>query len=94
MSKKTVFHESWLKDPDYSAWLGKHASKNKARSKICPKDIELGNMGALKSPAGGAKHESKLKARECHTFFPLLLHLCLYMQALRVHTLLIDTIRY
>ena len=30
MSKKTVFYESWLKDSDYSAWLGKHASKHKA----------------------------------------------------------------
>ena len=69
MSKKRVFYESWLKDYDYSAWLEKHASKHKVRCKICPKDIELGNIGALKSPAGGAKHKSKLKARECHTFF-------------------------
>ena len=28
------------------------------------------------------------------TIIPLLLHLCLYVQALLVHTLLIDTIRY
>ena len=69
--QKTVFHESWLKDSDYSAWLGKHARKHKVRCKICPKDTELGNMGvgSLKSNAGGAKHESKIMARERHPFF-------------------------
>ena len=57
----------------------------------CPKDIQQGNMGvgALKSHAGGAKHESKLKAREHHTCFH---YYCI--QALCVHTLLINTIRY
>ena len=36
---------SWLKDSDYSAWLGKHASKHLVWCKICPKDIEQGNIG-------------------------------------------------
>ena len=91
MNKKTVFHESWLKKSDYSAWLGKHVSKHKAQCKICLKERifsrETCGVEALKSHAGGAKHESKLKAREHHTCFH---HYCIYVfvhaSIMRAHT--------
>ena len=66
MSKTTNFNSSWLSDPKFSGWLGKHPSSlHKARCILCCKDIDLGNMGkgALRSHADGAKH----KAKEKHT---------------------------
>ena len=73
MSKKTVFNDTWLTKLEYSAWLGKHASKYMARCTVCPKDFELGNMGrrALTSHAGGAKHKSKLQAKKSPLLFLL-----------------------
>ena len=66
MSKTTIINSSWLSDPKFSGWLGKHPlSLHKARCILCCKDIDLGNMGkgALRSHADGAKH----KVKEKHT---------------------------
>lgn len=62
MSRQTRFNVDWLKDPRYSAWVGKDPdSETKARCVLCGVKFELGNMGvrALASHADGKKHEKK-----------------------------------
>jgi len=53
MSKQTLFNDCWLKDPEFSSWVGKNSkNENKARCLICGGgSFTLGNMGkqALRS---------------------------------------------
>ena len=62
----TVFHESWLKDSDYAAWLGKHGGKGSQVSRRW------------------SKARIETQGKRVSYLFPLLLHLCLYVQALCV----------
>lgn len=63
MSKSTKFNTEWLKDPQFSSWVGVDPNSNtKARCILCGVKFELGNMGrqALISHAKGKKHELKV----------------------------------
>jgi len=64
MPGQCVFNVHWLQDEQYARWLTSVNDKNKARCKICLKDIDIGNMGesAMKRHAAGAKHNDLIKA--------------------------------
>ena len=63
MSKGTKFNSEWLKDPEFSSWVGVDPILNtKVRCILCGVRFELGNMGrqALISHAKGKKHQLKV----------------------------------
>ena len=64
-NKKTVFNDLWLKEPQYSSWLGKAKDSTKASCHLCGVFFELGNMGrkALNSHAKGKKHVAKMEIK-------------------------------
>jgi len=64
-SKKTVFNDQWLKEPQFSSWLGKSKDSTKASCHLCGVFFELGNMGrkALNSHAKGKKHILKMEMK-------------------------------
>ena len=59
MKKKTLFNANWLEEDQFKSWLTSAKDGNKARCKLCKKDIELSNMGrqALVSHCSGKKHK-------------------------------------
>ena len=62
MSKSTKFNTEWLKDPQFSSWVGVDPNSNvRARCVLCGVKVELGNMGrqALTSHSKGKKHLNK-----------------------------------
>ena len=62
MSKSTKFNSEWLKEPQFSSWVGVDTNSNaRARCILCGVKIELGNMGrqALVSHSKGKKHVNK-----------------------------------
>ena len=42
--KKTVFNHKWLEEDEFKSWLASTKDEDKARCKLCKKDIELSNM--------------------------------------------------
>ena len=69
MKKMTLFDANWLEEDQFKSWLTSAKDGNKARCKLCKKDIGLSNMGrqGLVSRWHGKKHKEvdvKLK-----TFF-------------------------
>ena len=66
MPGQYIFNVHWLEDEQFARWLTSVNDKNKARSKLCLKDIDIGNMGesALKRHAAGAKHKDLTKLLE------------------------------
>ena len=45
MKKKTLFNANWLEEDQFKYWLTSTKDGNKARCKLCKKDIESSNMG-------------------------------------------------
>ena len=59
MKKKTLFNANWLGEDQFRSWLTSAKDGNKARYKLCKKDIELSNMGrhSLVSHSSGKRHK-------------------------------------
>ena len=59
MKKKTLFITNWLEEDQFKSWWTNAKDGNKARCKLCKKDIELSNMGrqTLVSHCSGQKHK-------------------------------------
>ena len=57
--KKTVFNHKWLEEDEFKSWLASTKDDDKARCKLCKKDIELSSMGrqALLRQCSGKKHK-------------------------------------
>ena len=57
--RETFFNANWLEEDQFKSWLTSAKDGNKARCKLCKKDIELSNMGrqALVSHYSGKKHK-------------------------------------
>jgi len=66
MPGQYIFNVHWLEDEQFARWLTSVNDKNKARSKLCLKDIDIGNMGesALKRHAAVTKHKDLTKSLE------------------------------
>jgi len=66
MPGQCIFNVRWLEAEQYVRWLTSVNDKNKARCKLCLKDIDIDNMGesALKRHADGAKHKDLTKSLE------------------------------
>ena len=47
-SKRTIFNQKWLEEDEFKSWLVISNSDDKARCRLCKKDIELSNMGRRK----------------------------------------------
>ena len=64
---RCVFADKWLKDDKFSSWVAPHAtSRQKARCKVCNKDIDVSTMGesALVSHMAGKKHKEAVARRQ------------------------------
>ena len=67
--KKTLFNHEWPEDNEFKSWLASTKDEDKARCKLCKKNIELSHMGrqALLGRCSGKKHkEIDIKVK---TFF-------------------------
>ena len=44
MKNKTLFKANWLEEDQFKSWLAIAKDENKARCKLCKKDIKLSNI--------------------------------------------------
>ena len=65
-SKRCHFHEIWLQEPEFAAWLQQTKDDSKGYCKLCRKLFDISNMGigAVKSHMKSKQHNQIIKHKQ------------------------------